>query len=99
MHLWAQNTPVASGWALGLLLSVMGSKVRVHAINFLLPTAGGNGPALHHHRRSETLQQQWVQDGSMGYVVPRGWAVGFLSQPGSGRGHHRTIWCLPSQPA
>lgn len=44
----------------------MGSKVHVHAINFLLPAAGGNGPASYHHQWNEALQQQWVQDGSRG---------------------------------
>lgn len=72
VHPWAQNTTLASGWALPLPFSVMGSKKHVHAVN-LLPAAGGNGPALYHHRWNEAPQQQWVQDGSMGYMVPRGW--------------------------
>lgn len=92
-HFW----PLA--WVLHLLLSVMGTKVHVHTINFLLPAAGSNGLAPYHHRWNEALLQHWGQDRSVGYVVPRGWAVGFLSQPDSGRGHHRTIWCLPPQPA
>lgn len=83
VHPWAQNTPLASGWALCLLLSVMGRKLHVHAINFLLPETGDNGLASYHHHGmrhcniSGCRMDQWVMwfpgDGQWVSITARFW--------------------------